>query len=828
MQESQIIIDERAGRVLGFDAELSSLAEFVFEADLAAVEAYIAAGLPSFDARTRTAAGQVERCRFSVVRAGHVRAVTIEKMPTPVVGECLTVVEELVHQLQTALQVSIVFVADLQADHGQLLAWSEGGECIEPPEESVPRSLLEALVDGRGIDGLDAAAWLKKRGMAWSTGVIAERTHRTVVVIALHSCAPERSNVAELLSLGSHAVAAELGYVKVAAALDWSNERFRIAVSTANLGVWDYDLVGGTVTVDGRDTTQYQQISGELRGWGKLIHPDDVPMVAKAYEASLKSGEAFRCSFRVLEGAEVRYLESTGRPVFRDGRPVRMIGTHVDVTERTVAQLRAVEQSHRLELALNSAGMGLWEWDPETDAVSGSVNVLELGDGVFAGPRHAYMDIIPPEDRAMVMEWLAARLDGEGPNGISHRVQIGDDVRWVEVRGDRIATQDPNKTRVMGVVWDATEHREKAARLAQAEAELRRSNQRYTMAAEAAGVGLWEADIATDELTWDARMLSLFGVEEGDAGDTGAVWSQRVHPDDIDRVNDEIRGAFTAGKASTQFRIVLPGGEVRHVQSFASYVDDGHGPKLIGLCLDVTQERLAELRERNRNRVLETMISSASVGEVLDVLVRAIEAEIPEVRVGFMLVDDSGKKLINGAAPSLTEAYLQAANGLPIEVGNGSCGSSAALRRPVLVEDCHTHPYWQKFLDAAAEANFRACWSIPIIGSDHVVFGTLGAYFHHVQPPDETLLRRLTEAADFASLAISKKNAEVGLKNREALLKATGEIAKVAGWEVDLRTDTRRWTDQMYRIHGLEIGETIDQDGVIGMYSRKLNRPSAT
>jgi diguanylate cyclase (GGDEF)-like protein/PAS domain S-box-containing protein len=63
-----------------------------------------------------------------------------------------------------------------------------------------------------------------------------------------------------------------------------------------------------------------------------------------------------------------------------------------------------------------------------------------------------------------------------------------------------------------------------------------------------------------------------------------------------------------------------------------------------------------------------------------------------------------------------------------------------------------------------------------------------------------------------------QKNAEAALMSTAALLRKTGEMANVGGWEIDIATKQITWTDQVYRIHELPVGSTIDVDASNSFY----------
>lgn len=127
-----------------------------------------------------------------------------------------------------------------------------------------------------------------------------------------------------------------------------------------------------------------------------------------------------------------------------------------------------------------------------------------------------------------------------------------------------------------------------------AEQALQESHQMMALAADAAGIGFWNYDLATKESCWDDRMLELFGIRRGEF--TGA-WDSYVHPHDLDRVEKEASEAVAHGRRYEQeFRIIRPDGDIRHVRAIGMVTKDkeGHPLRLIGVNYDVTRERRAE------------------------------------------------------------------------------------------------------------------------------------------------------------------------------------------------------------------------------------------
>ena len=117
--------------------------------------------------------------------------------------------------------------------------------------------------------------------------------------------------------------------------------------------------------------------------------------------------------------------------------------------------------------------------------------------------------------------------------------------------------------------------------------------------------------------------------------------------------------------------------------------------------------------------ILQRLSAARTLEEILLETVRAIERIIPDCIGSIQLIENG--TIRNGAAPGLPEFYNKLVDGLPIGEGMGSCGSAAALRKPVIVADVFDHPYWAPYKEIARQAGFAACWSYPVMQPDGTV-----------------------------------------------------------------------------------------------------------
>jgi PAS domain S-box-containing protein len=140
----------------------------------------------------------------------------------------------------------------------------------------------------------------------------------------------------------------------------------------------------------------------------------------------------------------------------------------------------------------------------------------------------------------------------------------------------------------------------------QTQNRLRLLNERFSLAADAAGIGVWDWEVSENRLSWDSHMLSLYGLKAEDFTSAYEAWVRALHPEDAARSSEEIQMALKGQKEfDTEFRVVWPSGEVRHIRAVARVSRDEAGKpfRLTGVNYDITGRKLAEqkLRESEEN-----------------------------------------------------------------------------------------------------------------------------------------------------------------------------------------------------------------------------------
>lgn len=195
-------------------------------------------------------------------------------------------------------------------------------------------------------------------------------------------------------------------------------------------------------------------------------------------------------------------------------------------------------------------------------------------------------------------------------------------------------------------------------------------------------------------------------------------------------------------------------------------------------------ELTTELRNSNQemalhNLVLKQISMGVSLPDVLEELVHQVEAMHPEMLCSILLLDEDGKHLRCGAAPSLPESYCQTIQALGVSDGVGSCGTAAYRGERVIVEDVSQHPYWESLRDLARQADVQSCWSQPVKDQDERVLGTFAVYHKKPASPSGSEIALMDRYTKLAALVIERVRIQDDLRLKDLALNATANAVVV-------------------------------------------------
>ena len=324
-------------------------------------------------------------------------------------------------------------------------------------------------------------------------------------------------------------------------------------------------------------------------------------------------------------------------------------------------------------------------------------------------------------------------------------------------------------------------------------------------------IGSWEWDARRDVVTWSAETYRFFGRDPAQGVPSLAEQSAFYIPEDSQRLVAAVTKAMEDGQPyDIELCGVRPDGERRncHILGYPERDESGKVIRLAGSLQDITERKHAERHAQHLQSVLKMLTDRVALNIILERIVLDVEALNPGTLCSILLLNEDGKSLHHGAAPSLPDFYNQSIDGAAIGPEAGSCGTAAFTGKTVIVENIQTHPYWTPYRALASRAKLASCWSQPIISGESKVQGTFAIYHREPTTPSSADLKSIEDYAVLTSLAISKSAdfeklqlaASVFTHAREGIL-----ITNAAGNIVDVN-------ETFTRITGYTRDEAIGQN----------------
>jgi len=375
--------------------------------------------------------------------------------------------------------------------------------------------------------------------------------------------------------------------------------------------------------------------------------------------------------------------------------------------EKHLAQQRAKDQASlreseaRLLLALDSASMGTWDWDSETDSLlwnSRQFELFAIRPQNFHGTGAEALSRIHAEDRPRIVTAARKALEEGVTFKEEFRVVHADgSVRWLFGSGRPVRNEHGRWSCMTGMNFDITDRRraqEEAqkqnealeVRVRERTAALAEANERWDWVVRATKDGVWDWDLVHDTLYCSLRWKAIHGFQESDQPESTKEWMARIHPEDRPRVLDALDRCRTGTEShfDAEYRIQRKDGTYIWVldQGLAMFNDHGRAVRMVGAESDITVLKRSEALLREREGQLREL--SAKLLRAQEEERRRISRDLHDdvmQRLGALTLDLYG--LVSSAASSDSELQAQLK----------ACGASAEQLTTDLQQLAHQlHP----------------------------------------------------------------------------------------------------------------------------------------
>ncbi len=536
--------------------------------------------------------------------------------------------------------------------------------------------------------------------------------------------------------------------------------------STAKVGGWELDLVTKKLiwtaeTYRIHDTTPEEFEPTTAESGLAFYLPESYNALTEAFKSALESGHGFELELE-LNTAKNRKINvrTTGRVIFEEAKPIRMVGAIQDITELKIHEQKLKDSEASVSATLNALSSSICVIDKTGKILQVNKTWDEFAEagghnrppGCFSD--YNYFDVCKAdfenEDARVVYYGLQVLLKGD-IDSFEHEYpcHAPDKNQWFLLRAKLMETDERNI-----VISHINITKRKLL-----EIEQQKLIEQANLAMKAGELGLWTLDITSGKLEWNDEQLEIYGLSRNEFEEGIDDWQKQLHPEDAEFANEKLAGIFR-GEAfhNVEFRIIRRSGEIRHIQASGTpiYNQDNKPSQFIGINRDITERKQIEQELRKSDRVFNLAVDMFCIA-------------------GF-------------------DGYFKYLN--------------PAWERTLgwTTEELLTKP-WIEFIHPDDKNNTEDIKTVIVDGQEVLEFenryickdGSVKWLSWKSQPfPDEHIM--VGAARDVTMQKEQKRE----LEQSERHLKNAQRIAKMGSWFHDIKTNVVTWTEELYKMFGLD------------------------
>ncbi len=552
-------------------------------------------------------------------------------------------------------------------------------------------------------------------------------------------------------------------------------DQLREAQRIAGIGSWEVALGSTAATwseglyrILGRDLSLGPPTFDTL---SQFYTPEGWGLLEAAIAKTIETGAPHEIELEMIRDDGGTCWTTTRGEAVRgpDGAVVGLRGTVLDITECRRAELAHQEREAQLREAQRIAGIGSWERELGTNAISWSEGMYRiLGRDLSQGPPDVatLSRFFTPESWDRRATAMARLVETGEPSEVDlEMIREDGSTCWTTARGEAVRGPDGAVVRLRGTIHDITERKRAEVEYQKREAELKEAQR-------IAGIGSWERSLDSETTNWSEGLYRILGRDLSQGPPKFSALSQFYTPESWERARPAIARVIETGEPyELELAMVRDDGSICWTTTRGEAVrgSDGAVVGLRGAVHDITERKRAEKAYQEREAQLKEAQRIAGIGS----WERPLDRDAINWSEGLYRI--LGRDLSQGP-PKVTE------------LSQVFKPESWELLRPAIANTIETGAAFELELEMIRDDG-DICWITnrgeAVLGPDGKVVGLRGT------------VHDVTE----------RKRAEMANQEREAQLREAQRIAGIGSWERELGSETINWSEGLYRILGRDLSQ---------------------
>ncbi|MEO7924170.1 MAG: PAS domain S-box protein [Chitinophagaceae bacterium] len=448
-----------------------------------------------------------------------------------------------------------------------------------------------------------------------------------------------------------------------------SHERFEKVTEATNDAIWEWDFETGKIWANEIHQHLYGLTLADLVPtvdiWKEHIHPEDRDAIVALQNKNLDSDKNIFISEYRFRDPNNEYRNIYDRCYIKrnkEGNPVSMIGSMMDITELKRAEQLLAERERHLYTILQTEPECIKLLGPKGELLDMNPAGLAMleADSLEQVLGHPVQEFITPKYRIAFAKLIKEVFKGNNGKLEFEVIGLKGARRFLETHAVPLKNAEGKIISLLGVTRDITE-RKKADEI------IRQSNERFEKVTEATNDAIWDWDIVNDNLYRGNGFNTLFGYEVNKNIQAANFWQEKFHSEDLLLIKESLEKVIEDPNAThwqQEYRIIKNTGKTAAVIDRGIIIRSrtGKAIRMVGAMTDITyrkeyEDSLKQLNETLEQNAQELVISNKELEQFAYVASHDLQEPLRmvtsfltqlEKKYGAVL-DDKGKTYIDFA-----------------------------------------------------------------------------------------------------------------------------------------------------------------------------------